>query len=197
MKVTTPQYSADDSVRGAMTHRACWKCARLFATSDHELRYCSKCVKALGAAPAVTASAVTASAMTAPAVTCHCCGHVLDVDPKTNWFDLVMMRAGKHHAFSNITVDFDNLKLVVSRREIKMTEKGWKILALLISHFPGIVTREKFITMVFEQNFTTNTRSLDTFIAQMRHFLGRHIETVHCVGYRWVADPQIKAKRSR
>jgi DNA-binding response OmpR family regulator len=128
-------------------------------------------------------------------VTCPCCGHVVADNDKATWFDLVMMRAGKHHTFGNIIVDFEELKLVVARRKIKMTEKEWKILALLISHYPGMVTREKFTTMVFDQKFDANTRSLDTFIAKMRHYLGRHIETVHCVGYRWVADPQKAVKR--
>ena len=100
-------------------------------------------------------------------------------------YDSVLAKCGKTHRVEDLIIDFKNLTCTKAGANIALTKSMWRYLAVLISFNGTLVNRETLYRVVAGLDGGTN-RSVDTFISMLRHTFGRHIETVHGAGYRWV-----------
>lgn len=136
---------------------------------------------------------------------CPCCGRSMEGYAFKGFsYDEVLAKCGKIHRTENMVIDFTSLTFTKAGRPIKLTRCQWKYLAVLIGFGGAVVNRDTIYRIVVGLDGGT-TRSIDTFIALLRHHFGRHIETVHGLGYRWVDDPKpavkqvkpVKAKKTK
>ena len=90
-------------------------------------------------------------------------------------------------SYKNISLDSDKHKVTVSDKDIKLTNKEFKLLEYLISN-PGIVlSRENILENIWGFDFEGETRTIDVHIRSLRLKLkseGQHIKTVINVGYK-------------
>lgn len=89
---------------------------------------------------------------------------------------------------NGIRIDHGKHEVTVNGKVINLTLKEYEVLALLMSR-PGIVfTRDQLLSKVWEEEYTTETRTVDVHIRTLRQKLqeeGAHIDTVRGVGYRY------------
>ena len=89
---------------------------------------------------------------------------------------------------NGIRIDHGKHEVTVNGKMIDLTLKEYEGLALLMSR-PGIVfTRDQLLSKVWEEEYTTETRTVDVHIRTLRQKLqeeGAHIDTVRGVGYRY------------
>lgn len=89
---------------------------------------------------------------------------------------------------NGIRIDHGKHDVTVNGKMIDLTLKEYEVLALLMSR-PGIVfTRDQLLSKVWEEEYTTETRTVDVHIRTLRQKLqeeGAHIDTVRGVGYRY------------
>lgn len=89
---------------------------------------------------------------------------------------------------NGIRIDHGKHEVTVNGKVIDLTLKEYEVLALLMSR-PGIVfTRDQLLSKVWEEEYTTETRTVDVHIRTLRQKLqeeGAHIDTVRGVGYRY------------
>ena len=89
---------------------------------------------------------------------------------------------------NGIRIDHGKHEVTVNGKMIDLTLKEYEVLALLMSR-PGIVfTRNQLLSKVWEEEYTTETRTVDVHIRTLRQKLqeeGAHIDTVRGVGYRY------------
>ncbi len=89
---------------------------------------------------------------------------------------------------NGIRIDHGKHEVTVNGKMIDLTLKEYEVLALLMSR-PGIVfTRDQLLSKVWEEEYTTETRTVDVHIRTLRQKLqeeGAHIDTVRGVGYRY------------
>lgn len=103
-------------------------------------------------------------------------------------YDETLAKIGKIHRVGDMVINFETLKVTKAGKVINLTESDLKYLAVLISFGGKVASRGTLYRIVVGMDGGT-TRSVDTFISRLRHHFGRHIETVHCLGYRWVVSP--------
>jgi DNA-binding winged helix-turn-helix (wHTH) protein len=111
-------------------------------------------------------------------------------------YDEILAKIGKIHRVGDMVINFETLRLTKAGMTVKLTKNEWKYLAVLMSCSGEPVSRETLYRMVVGLDGGT-TRSIDTFIAMLRHHFGGHIETVHAVGYRWVVTPTVRKTDAR
>ena len=113
----------------------------------------------------------------------------------------LLRRAGGARAvyrFNDVEVDLDNY---VIRRgagedlvEERLSNREQELLRYLIEHRGKVLPRETLLTSIWEYNPNVTTRTVDTHILNVRKKLGdnaqspRFIETLHGVGYRFIAE---------
>lgn len=89
---------------------------------------------------------------------------------------------------NGIRIDHGKHEVTVNGKMIDLTLKEYEVLALLMSR-PGIVfTRDQLLSKVWEEEYTTETRTVDVHIRTLRQKLqeeGAHIDTIRGVGYRY------------
>lgn len=89
---------------------------------------------------------------------------------------------------NGIRIDHGKHEVTVNGKMIDLTLKEYEVLTLLMSR-PGIVfTRDQLLSKVWEEEYTTETRTVDVHIRTLRQKLqeeGAHIDTVRGVGYRY------------
>ena len=102
------------------------------------------------------------------------------------------------YRFGEVEVDLDNY---VIRRpdgsnavEERLSNREQELLRFLIEHRGQVLPRELLLTSIWQYNPNVTTRTVDTHILNVRKKLGddaqspRFIETMHGVGYRFVAE---------
>jgi DNA-binding response OmpR family regulator len=102
------------------------------------------------------------------------------------------------HTFSDVEVDFVRRECRKQGKEVPLSYKEFELLRILIEHRGETVTRERLLEEVWEKDAAEapTSRTVDTHIANLRRKVegsgerGRHIRTVHKVGYRFVDDPE-------
>ncbi len=78
-------------------------------------------------------------------------------------------------------------------RELDLSPKEFDLLALLVREAGRVVTRERIMSEVWDENWFGSTKTLDVHIGWLRRKLGddpadpRYIETVRGVGFRFAA----------
>lgn len=110
----------------------------------------------------------------------------------------VLRRAGgarSVYRFGEVEVDLDNY--VIRRpgfEDERLSNREQELLRYLIEHRGQVLHRETLLTSIWEYNPNVTTRTVDTHILNVRKKLGddaqkpRFIETMHGVGYRFVAE---------
>jgi DNA-binding response OmpR family regulator len=98
--------------------------------------------------------------------------------------------------FGEVEIDFERRRVTRVGKEVNLSYKEFEIMRLLVRKRGQVVTRDELLDEVwgYAEDAIPNTRTVDTHIAKLRKKLeggrgrGRHIQTVHKVGYRLVVD---------
>lgn len=100
-------------------------------------------------------------------------------------------QASKLLKVGGLEVNLDEHTVMADGSKVALTYKEFELLRVFLSH-PGMVyTREQLFTQVWELDYMSDSRTLDSHIRTLRQKLGEYgkmIQTVRNVGYRWEAD---------
>ena len=98
------------------------------------------------------------------------------------------------YRFGPIEVDLDNYVIRRDDLEERLSNREQELLRYLIEHRGKVLPREELLTSIWKYNPGVTTRTVDTHVLNLRKKLGddaqepRFIETMHGVGYRFVAE---------
>jgi two-component system, OmpR family, alkaline phosphatase synthesis response regulator PhoP len=90
------------------------------------------------------------------------------------------------YADSELRIDGTTHRVYVSGEEVKLARKEFELLWLLIRHRPGVVSRDRILSDVWQMADDVETRTVDAHIRNLRKKIGRdRISTVIGYGYRF------------
>jgi DNA-binding response OmpR family regulator len=91
---------------------------------------------------------------------------------------------------ADVLVDFDRRQVSIGDRSIRLTQKEYLLLALLVAARGKVCTRERILAEVWGGKGRAGTRTMDVHLNTLRAKLGRRdlIENVRGVGYRISED---------
>jgi DNA-binding response OmpR family regulator len=95
-------------------------------------------------------------------------------------------------SFDDVVVDFRRFEARKGAKTLKLTRKEWGTLRLLASKPGEVVTRDEFLTQVWDFHHHPTTRTVDNHIATLRAKLESDVVepkrfiTVHGIGYKLV-----------
>ena len=98
------------------------------------------------------------------------------------------------YRFGEIEVDLDNYVIRQPDTEERLSNREQELLRYLIEHRGKVLPREELLTSIWRYSPNVTTRTVDTHILNVRKKLRddaaspRFIETMHGVGYRFVAE---------
>ena len=105
----------------------------------------------------------------------------------------VLRRAEKEglpqYADTRLKVDFADMRVSCSDRQVKLTRKEFALLEHLINNSGRVASRQQLLDNVWGYSYFGDTRTLDVHIRRLRQKLddcGGCIETVVGVGYRFI-----------
>ncbi len=87
-----------------------------------------------------------------------------------------------------LTIDLDKHQVQTEDETIELTATEFKLLTLFARSPGRVFTREILMDVIWGQEYYGIDRTVDTHVSRLRRKLGdlgRHIETVHGVGYRF------------
>ena len=90
-----------------------------------------------------------------------------------------------------LSVDFRDMRVACSGKEVKLTRKEFALLAYMINSLGRVATRQQLLDNVWGYNYFGDTRTLDVHIRRLRQKLNGcsdAIETVVGVGYRFTGQ---------
>ncbi|MET9444031.1 response regulator transcription factor [Streptomyces sp. NPDC006610] len=98
--------------------------------------------------------------------------------------------AGSALGIGPLSIDVRARKASMAGRPLSLTAKEFDLLALLATEGGAVLTRERLIESVWDENWFGSTRTLDVHVGALRNKLGDKgwIETVRGVGFR-LTDP--------
>jgi DNA-binding response OmpR family regulator len=108
----------------------------------------------------------------------------------------VLRRAGgvrSIYRFGTVEVDLDNYVIRHPDAEERLSNREQELLRYLIEHGNKVLPREELLTSIWKYSPNVTTRTVDTHILNVRKKLRddasnpRFIETMHGVGYRFIA----------
>lgn len=87
-----------------------------------------------------------------------------------------------------ITLNLNAMSVFINKEEVKLTQKEFTLLELLIKNKGKVCTRKEIIELVWDIHFDYNTSVIDVFINSLRKKLNindknNYIQTVRGVGY--------------
>ena len=88
-----------------------------------------------------------------------------------------------------LAIDFDDMHVVCSGQEVKLTRKEFALLTNLAKNTGRVATRQNLLDNVWGYSYFGDTRTLDVHIRRLRQKLGdcgNCIETVVGIGYRFI-----------
>ena len=94
--------------------------------------------------------------------------------------------------FDDVVVDFVRFEARRGNETLKLTRKEWGTLRLLATRPGEVVTRDEFLTQVWDFHHHPTTRTVDNHIAMLRAKIERdaaeprRLITVHGIGYKLV-----------
>lgn len=109
----------------------------------------------------------------------------------------VLRRAGgarSIYRFDAVEVDLDNYVIRHGEEEESLSKREQELLRYLIEHNGRVLPREELLTSIWRYSPNVTTRTVDTHILNVRKKLRddasdpKFIETMHGVGYRFVAQ---------
>jgi two-component system alkaline phosphatase synthesis response regulator PhoP len=101
--------------------------------------------------------------------------------------------------FTGKTIDFKALELRTAEQTVRLTLMEAEVLRYLIQHEGQVVSRKSLLEDVWGLHEDTDTRAIDNFIVRLRKYIEdepshpKHLLTVRGVGYRFIAESEIKA----
>lgn len=90
---------------------------------------------------------------------------------------------------AEMSVDFEDMRVVCSGEDVKLTRKEFALLGYLIQNTGRVATRQQLLDNVWGYSYFGDTRTLDVHIRRIRQKMGEcgnRIETVVGVGYRFL-----------
>jgi DNA-binding response OmpR family regulator len=112
-------------------------------------------------------------------------------------------RTRESFIFDGKTIDFSALELQVGKQTYRLTAMEADLLHYLIDKAGKAVSRKEILEDVWGLHEDTDTRAIDNFIARLRKYVERipsvprHLLTVRGVGYKFVAEPSMKAPAAK
>lgn len=100
-------------------------------------------------------------------------------------------------AFGQVEIDFAGQRAWRAGRELELTPKEFAVLRLLFESPGEVVSRDRFLDVVWGYTAFPTTRTVDKHIVGLRHKLEdnpeqpRWITTVHGAGYRLELPPEV------
>ncbi|HEU4976148.1 MAG TPA: response regulator transcription factor [Baekduia sp.] len=91
----------------------------------------------------------------------------------------------------DVRVDLGSRRAWRGERELELSRKEFDLLALLVREAGSVVTRERIMAEVWDENWFGSTKTLDMHVSWLRRKLGddaadpRHLVTVRGVGLRF------------
>jgi DNA-binding response OmpR family regulator len=91
----------------------------------------------------------------------------------------------------DVRVDLASHRAFHGDAELELSRKEFDLLALLVRHAGEVVTRERIMSEVWDENWFGSTKTLDMHVSWLRRKLGddaadpRHVVTVRGVGLRF------------
>jgi two-component system alkaline phosphatase synthesis response regulator PhoP len=101
-------------------------------------------------------------------------------------------------SFNGKTIDFGSLELRTAGNVTRLTLMESELLRHLVRSDGRVVSRKEILEEVWGLHEDTDTRAIDNFMVRLRRYIEddpaqpRHLLTVRGVGYRFVANPEIK-----
>ncbi len=92
----------------------------------------------------------------------------------------------------NLCVDTERHKATVGSKEIELTPLEFRLLVTLMERRGRVQTRDRLLEDVWGMSSEADTRTIDTHIKRLREKIGpvgRSIETVRGLGYRFKEEP--------
>lgn len=94
--------------------------------------------------------------------------------------------------FGELALDMNRQQVTVDGESVDLTHTEFEVLAFLIRRPGWVFTRSRIVDAVHGENYPVTDRSVDVQVAGLRKKLGdvgRYIETVRGVGYRFRERP--------
>lgn len=91
----------------------------------------------------------------------------------------------------DLCIDFEQKKAVKKGASIRLTPSEWKLLTALATYPQRVFTRDELISIVFDEDFDSYDRVIDTHIKNLRKKIEDdpknpvYVRTVHGIGYRF------------
>jgi DNA-binding response OmpR family regulator len=101
----------------------------------------------------------------------------------------VETEAAPRYSDERMSVDFADMRVTCTDREVKLTRKEFALLEHLIQNVGRVASRQQLLDGVWGYSYFGDTRTLDVHIRRLRQKLdecGSCIETVVGVGYRFI-----------
>jgi len=118
-----------------------------------------------------------------------------DEDELLARMDAVLRRRTKHNgilAFQGLVLNQDSFQLHYNQQEISLTPKEFGMMSLFLTNPNVVFTREHLINTVWGYGVSTEDRTIDSHVRNLREKLRRagfpaddHLLTVWGVGYKW------------
>jgi DNA-binding response OmpR family regulator len=102
-----------------------------------------------------------------------------------------LQSATNHNVYrdSHLIVDFQLQTVQLDGKLVKLTQKEFDLLALLVQRAGELIPRPMLLMLVWGYGVEIRTRTLDVHILRLRKSLGscatQYIETIFGVGYRF------------
>ena len=93
-----------------------------------------------------------------------------------------------HVRFGDLAIDVNRQQATVQGEPVDLTHTEFEVLAFLVRRPGWVFTRSRIVDAVHGENYPVTDRSVDVQVAGLRKKLGelgRYIETVRGVGYRF------------
>ncbi len=90
-------------------------------------------------------------------------------------------------SLDKVTVDLERRKVVAGKKEVKLTQMEFDLLATLIERRGRVQSRDRLLDTVWGLTAAVTTRTVDTHIKRLRKKLGKEgkiIKTVRGIGYK-------------
>ena len=106
-------------------------------------------------------------------------------------------RALKTVTLGKVTIDFVQQRAWREAKPIELTPKEWAMLRLLLENPGEVITRDRFLDVVWGYTAFPTTRTVDKHIVGLRHKIEddpeqpRWITTAHGAGYRLERPPEV------
>ncbi len=87
-----------------------------------------------------------------------------------------------------LTIDFDKHQVLAENETIDLTATEFKLITMFARSPGRVFTRDILMDVIWDQDYYVMDRTIDTHVSRLRRKLGtfgKHIETVHGVGYRF------------